>query len=77
MELLSCTIKRKQKHTHNQAIVIEGPSQEIVDDPTKFNHQPSNGKRNHRVEQEFLYQLKMKITEYMLTVFFTTHYVFI
>ena len=45
--------------------VIEGPYQETMDDPMKFSHQPSNGKRNHRTEQEFLYQLKMQIIEYM------------
>ena len=45
--------------------VIEGPYQETMDDPMKFSHQPSNGKRNHRTEQEFFNQLKMQIIEYM------------
>ena len=62
-------VERNQNICTDDAAAIEGPSQETVDDPTKFSQQPSNGKCNHRNKQEFLYQLKMKITKYTPTGF--------
>ena len=40
IKLLSCTIERNKNICTDDAVVIEGTSQETVDDPTRFNHQP-------------------------------------
>ena len=40
IKLLSCMIERNQNICTYDTVVIEGPSQETVDDPTKLNHQP-------------------------------------